>query len=519
MKRRILVVVLATLFVVGTIVRIVHFPFRASAVKRVIPAHAVWMSRHVAPAERVLALLGDGALDPVLSAMGMPEEHPGAALAADAGLRWLINTLGQRYVTTAYVESFGTRAGPAFIVSAWVGGLYTHLARLGFLDAAFSGFVVEKVDVNTRIWRGYFPDLPPGFAYISFGIYEGVMFGVASEDPLGAVLLDRVMQRQARSVSADHLEQHDEVLALAIPDRALLRGYRGKSLWLAPMLEAGGTMAVHGFVSGGVLLDGDMLDASGLRDMLPLVESRSSVLVGAAAPTVLGLMRQFPLDPALLELADLVHVHAGGNKEDAAVLAWITNWEHGGRVFRLRVPAVALAMETATDLAADEILALILSRMNRRYNVSWGQEAYGDRGVRALVPSPGLWYGRLSSGERLGFAVWNGLAFLHSSAAALDTLLGSLEQNAALDPYALPAGTGLLVRADLPAAGVVLRMGFSSYVLWQAMEGRARDQGRETFVRQVADLLGAYAILDGELVSVPGGDKGVFRIHRLAGEK
>jgi hypothetical protein len=518
MKHRILVVVLSVLFCVGTAIHTFHFPFRVSAVKRVIPANAVMVSRHIAPAGRVMDFLASGMLDPALHAFGEEEDGVGLQLVQDEGVRWLVETLGRRYLATGYVESFGGTPRPAFLASAWVGGLYTHLSRMGFLDHAFPDFRVVRVDKSTRIWRGYFDDLPRGFRHVSFGFYEGVLFGVAGDDPIGAAVLSRVMQRQARSGSSDLLEAHADALPADIPDRVLLQGVTGGGIWLAPVFGRGEAVVVHGYAplpEQGAVGFGT---ASGLGDILPLVAPVASAVLGMSAESGLGMMKQLPLHMVMHDVAELVYTYATGRKEDAALVAWVTNWEHGGRVMRLRVPSLALALEAPSGLSAADVLSRVLLRINQRYNLHWEYTAYGDHGVYTLIPPQGFWYARLLSGERLGVAVWNGLLLIHSSASALDSMLASLAKAGSLDPYRLPDDTGLFARVDMPAAGNVLRMGLSSYGLWQAMEGQARDRDREALMRQIADGIGAYSVLEMVSMERAGGVAGSVRLERVQGE-
>ena len=520
MKRRFTIWLLVAVFVVGVVVRILHFPFRASAVMRVIPADAVFMSRHVAPGARVLAVLEDGLLDPLLRWAGFEGEHPGRDVAADADVQWMARRLGRRYVATAYVESFGGRPSPAMIASAWVGGRFTHLALLGVLDTAFPDFQLVRGDRHTRIWRGYFPEMPDGFAHISFGIYEGVAFGVASEDPLGAVHLYRVMRRQARSGATVALEAHGDILNSDIPDRLRLRGLPIEYLLAAIHVPEPEVLEVQFVVPSqqpGVY--GRELPAV-LSDLIPMVESSCVMLAGTTAGRGRQLLQELPLDPMIRVVAELLFTHVAGRREDAAMAVWVPGREHAGRMMRLRVPSLVMAIETTSGVLARDILRPVLQRMNASYNMSWGFVPHGQRGVLALTPSAGHWYGRLPAGERAGFAVWNGYAVFHSSADALDALLAAFSTNAARDPRRLPSEAGWYTWMNLPAAAEVLRMGFASYTLWQAMEGRARDRARETFWRKMTDTMQAYGWKEMTLQETAEGyANGVITLTRAQGEE
>jgi len=517
MKRRVLFIALLGGFLLGILIRIVHFPFRVPAVMRVIPADAVMMSRHVRPGPRLLKLLAEGGLDPLLSLAGYRGDAPGLDLAAEEGTRWLAQRLGKRYLATAYVDSFGGRPVPALIASAWVGGIFTHLARMGLLDRAFSDFRVVQPDRQTRIWRGYFPDLPAGFRQVSFGMYEGVAFGVASDDPLGAVHLDRVMRRQARSGAESLLESQADLLDGDLPDRLRLQGWALDPVLVGADLSSSTHLQVQVLLPAGHAdLYGQPLPAA-LEDFLAMIVPSAALLVAGTARGGLQALQQGGLPPDVGRGGDLLFQHAAMRLADAGVVIWMPGWEYGGRLLRLRVPALAMAIETGPGVAAYEILGPLLQWGNARFQTAWGFAPYGKRGVLALAPPAESWYGRLAPGERAGFAVWNGYAIWHSSAEALDALLGSFGQDAARDPYSLPEETGWYGKADLVKAGEVLRMAFASYALWQSLEGRNRDRVREDLWRQGAQAMEGYAGVEAMLRVVEGG-RGLGVVTLLRGK-
>jgi len=515
MKRRLVILLLALLFVIGVVIRILHFPFRISAVMRVIPADAVFMSRHVAPATRLTGILESGFVDPVLALANPLGEHLGREWAADAGFTWLANRLGGRYMATAYVEYFGGRPVPAYIVSAWVGGRFTHLARLGFLDHAFPDFRMTRVDNHTRIWRGYFPELPRGFEHVSFGVYEGVAFGVATDDPFGAAHLYGVMRRQVKSRAWDLLEAQAAVVPVGIPDRLRIRDLSGGVVHAGLVFEEPVALTLHLTMPagepGGI---GDRLPAL-LGDLIPVIEPAAAVFCGTTVGRGMHMLGRLPLHPVVTALADVLFIHGAGAREDAALVVWIADWEHGARFMRLRAPAVAVAFETVPGVSAGNILDATLARMQAGWGLAWGHAPYGQHGVYALIPPTGNGYGRLPPAERAGFAIWNGYAILHSSADALDRLLTSQAGHTAVVPQRLPEGAGWYIRGDMRAMAEVLRMGGAGYFLWQAMEGRVRDGQLETMLRQVADVMAGYALIEIALHERTGGELvGVVKLEQ-----
>lgn len=516
MKRRTAIWLLASVFVLGCAVRILHFPFRTRSVLRVIPADALLMSRHVAPEERILEVLKGGFLDPMLVLAGFPDEAPGLDLVEDEGLRWLLGLLGRRYVATAYTLRFGERASPAFVMSAWVGGLFTHLARRGFLDNAFSDFQMVRVDRGTRIWRMFDPDLPEGFRHISFGVYEGVAFGVATDDPLGAMQLYRVMRRHAASAAGDLLEEGSDVLPAGLPDRVRLAGLLDAATHVAWGAPQGGVLEVHLRIPF-CPPTAEHVPAS-LDAWMPVLEPVSALLVGTTAARALDLLGVLPLDPVVQVIGELLYTHGSDRSAERVAMAWVAARSEGGRVLGLRVPAVAFAMETVPGRTAREVLDPILDRLRTGYRLAWQHQPYGERGVLALVPPAGHLYGRLAAGERAGFVVWNGLGILHSSADALDRLVGLLPAQPAQD-IRMAAGSSWYLKADMPAVAEVFRVGYSSYVLWSRLEGHVRNPQQEAFLGQMGNVLEAYTLLEGRVTDMaPDRSHAILRLTRRIGE-
>ena len=508
--------VLLILFIIGIGIRIFHFPFRESALLRVIPADALVMSRHLSPGPRWSEMLETGLVDPWLTLAGMDSEYPGRDLAQDPGIAWLLSRLGRKYVATAYVERFAGRPAPALIASAWVGGWYTHLARMGFLDDAFPAFRMVRAANGMRIWKGYFPDVPREFAHVSFGIYEGVAFGVATDQPLGAVHLSHIMRRQARSGSEALLSQGSEDLVDAY-DRILMRPPFGDHIEAGIVLDAAMTLGLefyfehdHGRFAGTTV-------PTILPDFLSVVAPTTVALAGTTAGNGIRLVEQLPLSGIVQDVWQLLYTHAAGRQENGALAGWIADRDHGGRLMRLRVPAAGFAVEVVREGASVlDIMTPVLQRLHTRYGVLWQLVPHGDSGVFALTPPGDWWYSRLPRGERAGLAVWNGFFVVYSSAEALDRLLAQFRRNAASDPFAIAENTNWYIRVDGPGAGEVLRMGVSSYALWQAIDGQVRDRAREAFLQHLADAIAAYDSAEATLRAQEGGGyRGsvVMRLH------
>jgi hypothetical protein len=480
------------------------------------------VSRHVAPAERLRAMLASGFLDPVLHQSGFLGDEPGRALLADPGFAWLVNTLGKRYVATGYVEHFGQLGLPAFIASSWVGGRWTILARLGFLDDAFPGFYVGRTANGRRIWRGHFPTLPEDFMNISFGVYEGVAFGVATREPASARYLMEVMERQARSRSNLLLDiSRNGVTQEELPDLMFLDPAFAPAFHIGGDFDASSnTLDLQMSVpTSNTNVFGQRLPDA-LAGMIPMLEPDACIIMGGTAGSTMQALHPLPLPYEIKLTAEILYTHAAERRKEAAFVAWMPKWDHGGRLMGVRVPSVGMALEMLNKTTLSDILQPVLQQLNRRLPHPWGYVPYGDQWVQVLVAPSHHWYAKIPSKDRVGIALWNDILLLHSSADALNDFLR-------MNPvFSVPKATqtmlsdaGYVFVADLPACADALDKGFAGYVLWQVTQGMQRDRWMERLVKQVADAMREYAVLEISVSDhVSGGAKAVIRLQRDPGQ-
>jgi hypothetical protein len=250
-----------------------------------------------------------------------------------------------------------------------------------------------------------------------------------------------------------------------------------------------------------------------LPDMVPLVSPSAAALLGGKMGSVIRLLELFSMPNDIKLAIELLFTYAVGRQDDATFLAWIPEWNKGGRVMGLRIPSIAMAVEMSDSFAVADVMQPFLLRFNRQTQQSWGYIPYGENGVQALVAPPRHLYGRIRTSDRVGVATWNGLLFLHSSAASLDSFLESVRGNRAQNPMQLPLHAGYMAFGDLPACADLLDNGVASYVLWQFTQGMPRDRLLERMLKQVAEGMRGYDTFEIEVQGhASGHGKAVVRI-------
>lgn len=500
MKRKLLTGLWVGLLVVGSVLWIVTFPFREAVVLRAVPADATYVSVHERLGQRLPAILESGMADPILRAVGLDPAIWVPEMLEDEGLRWMRKRLLHRYVAVGYVEQFGVNRRPAWVASTWMGGLYTQMVRIGWLDKALGDFQMEQFGDSGRIWTQFYPELPPGFQHVSFGIYEGVAFGCASDHPLAARQLARRMRRQQNNGLDALLEAEAAGMqSPEVPDRAMLRhpdqagilqvsldwakagtlevGLVGDAAWIEPLSTDVLGQAIPSEVA--MLLDG--------------TGARPAVLLATQTAHLVGALRALPVDRMLRDTAVLLQAHAA--RADGAVVAWLAGGAQGGRLMRIRIPAVGLAFhvrEPGKDTLA--VLTPVLQRLEAAHQVAWQAEPYGQHGVYALQPPPEWLYSRFPAKERAGFVVRDGWAILHSHAESLDRFMGQQREPSQADSPPWAGSAGWYARLDGPAMADVVRTALAGYGLWQMAQGAQRDRDQEAWVKRVAQVLEEYAM-------------------------
>jgi len=512
--RLFLITALSIGFAVACLLWIFYFPFRPAQVLRVVPPEAVAASWHRQPEGRIGALLKTAPAALVLAAADLTTGDAQQMLDSP-GIQELIRHLGGTGATLAYAPSFGGLRKPALILGAWVGGVTTHWMRAGLMDKAFDGYKVHRLG-RYRLWIGFFPDLPFGMRYVSFGVYEGVLAGCASSDPFAAVSLLAALRR------------HGPLPALVSPwvDR---RGGLKSEFRMAPDIFRGhvatgtGEAAVYagefqlledGALTGKVVLEQDggiaalpaLSVLSGAADendilpetLLPLPGDIPAVLaattVGRGVAAAAGL-------PALWRERLLLEPLAGLASPGAAVMAWISGGAYSGRIMRMRVPGIGMAMQVPPATGVETVAARAADMINSAYGI--GLIAVPDRQDRRIYSfQPVRDSGFLRTEEYPAIAITDGWLIATTNIEALRRLL---DRVAGLPPKpvgdGIPAFPWLYASARLPDAGETASSALAGYALLRLMQtGKAERLDTPPVRRVLAAMaeMGAFSLRAGQ---------------------
>ena len=516
--QRIVIGVLSAAFAAGCLSWILYFPFRPALVLRAVPPEAVLATWHTRPAGRLDALLKSAPAALILAAADIPATNAAAALASP-GVQSLVKRLGGTGAALAYAPCFGGRGEPALVLGAWVGGMTTHLMRAGLLDRSFAGYAVHRIG-HDRVWIGFFPELPFGMRYVSFGVYEGVLAGCASSDPFAAVALLAALRRHGAlpdlvspwvdrpgRLRADHGTAPDLFRAM-LPSGgggpAICTGdFRLKddgALGGTLLLEERGAPALLPAVPGWTGIGAEDRDA--LDVLLPLPADVPAVL--AATTVKRGMAAAAGLPPRLRErllLAPLAGLAAPG----AACQAWLSGGIHSGRVMRMKVPSAGFAMQVPAGTGVETVAAQVADAINSVYGA--GLIAIPDRQDRRIytlqpVNDIGL-FGFLKAEERPAVAIADGWMMVVTNVEVLRRLLGSVAgrpPRPATEPGG-PERLWLFGSSRLPEAGEAASNALAGYALLRLMQTGRAERLDSPAVRRVLvamDGLGEVSLRTGQ---------------------
>jgi len=384
-RRRYLGIGLVALaFALGTLFWIFYFPFRPSLVLRVAPPEATVVSWHLQPSGRVDALLRSAPVALLLAAGEVSVADAAAAVEAP-GVQALLKRLAGTGMTLAFAPEYGRRGTPALFLGSWVGGVTTHLMRGGWLDKAFDGFTVYRIG-RDRVWSGYFPELPAGMQQVSFGVYEGVLAGCASADPLAAVPLLFALRRHgplsdlAESLAgrvdgggvSDHVHARFEDASGVASTWTGEFDLRADGMLVGQLVQDGaygnGSWFAGGGWAHGVL-------AAGLRDGPPIPAGLPAALVAMALEC--GVMAGEALLVSGSREQALLNVLSGMAARDAGFCVWVSGGDYSGRLMRLKVPSAGFALQVGADTRVDAAAARLADALNSLYGT--GLIAVPDR--------------------------------------------------------------------------------------------------------------------------------------------
>lgn len=477
---------------------ILYFPFHPSLILRVVPPEATLVSMHLRPADRVDAMLKSAPAAVVLAAANVPADEAKAILD-DPGVRSLIHRLGDTAATLAFTPGVGVHGNPKLLLGAWVGGVTTHAIRGGWMDLAFEGFTVHRLG-RDRIWSGFFPELPEGLRYLSFGVYEGVLAGCASSDPLAAMEL------------IYRLKQHGSLPEWTLPLLAPQKGGEGfstvdtfrASLHLpdgTQTLWSGGfNLQTNGAVDGRLVLEAaedltgrmaSLLKTGGDRlvSLCPLPEKMPAILSAITVDRGLATVELLP--PGNRERM-LLSTVAGFAAPGGGICVWGAGGGYSGHIMRLKVPCAGFAMQVPHETRPEGVAATLTDTLNALYGV--GLMAMPDRKNAEIytflsVKDKGG-FAILNPDERPALAVRDGWLIGMSSVDVLRRLLDEIPSGAV--GTALSEKTDsvwLYGQASLPAVSEVAVTALAGYALMRLMQTGTAERHDTPLVKRVLQAL------------------------------
>ncbi len=527
------IIALATGFSLCVLLWILYFPFRPAQVLRVVPSNAIAATWHHPPLPGVESLLNSAPAVLTLAANDISADNIRHMLD-EAGIEKLLTRLGRRGSSISWSPAFGAHGSPALILGAWVGGISTHLMRAGLLNRSFDGYTAHRIGKD-RIWIGFFPDMPLGMRYVSFGVYEGVLAGCASSDPFAAVSLLAALRRHgmlsplvspwvtSQGALHTHLrELHNMIRIHTRIDEeqpvALTGHFR-----IHPQGEMEGTLVIeppripttrlaalwapydHSTKEAGVFETSPFPIPGHIPAML---FSTSIERLIAASAVLLPSMRERRLLEHLRKIAET----------NANVTAWVATGEYAGRVMRMRIPSIGIAMRISTQDTIETLAGHVTDGINTAFGA--GLLALPDRQDRRIhvlqpVQDPAGIFSMLKPEERPALAIVN-----HQWLVAM-THLGTLRK--LLDhippsrqtpehPEAFIYGS-----AHLPDAADAVSGALAAYALARLIQYGRTERRDSPLVKQV---LGAMKTLGNTTLHMQHDDHGDLKVTwRMGGRQ
>lgn len=410
------------------------FTFRPAVVCRVLPSDTTVATRHVAPAARAAALTTSPAATNIVTALGGIEAGQALSVLRNPGVRKVVKMLGRRYVVTGFVPSLGAHGREAMVFGAWVGGGVSQLLRWGLLDGYVAGFAAHPLSGKRRVWTRPCHDLKPGYSF-SFTVHEGVLAGCFSAEPLGVLyVLPRLEQQLPVAALARDWEARSGPAEPADAFRALVK---------LPGRPHAAPVAVRGAlqtVSPERIAATVQCATEPLKAFMPgLEQAPGSTLSLESASVALGGTPSLVLAASVQRVGRMLTAGAGGKKAanlwlqqqmqfaaEGAVYVFAGREAYCGRIMRMKVPSIGVALPLADGVAGKAALHRMLDSLNALYG--WGLIATPDSRdarIRIIdsVRSGGL--RKLGVDERPAVAVCGGWLIGLSNVAALRRMLAA----------------------------------------------------------------------------------------------
>jgi len=492
-------------YVAGSAWWIWNIPYAPEQMLRAIPGHAVSVSMH----DNMAGRWNDVAEHPItLSLVGVfgGDTQEWKELRDDPGFQYLLNLLGQRKLSVAYVPYPGYQSEPMFVFASWVGGK-SHRLRwtLPFLELPGLSSIGEVG--GWPVWAFRWRD--QGVEHqLTFALVEGMVIGCNSAQ-LAAI----------ENIIASYNGEYPSIAArkdLEYWNNGLLNSARNDRFWykepasrknqelIGPWLvefDLGNPARINGSASmpapEGLR---DVTDPFAVQDLARLWKSHP---IAACALSAEG-VRKSGLSTNHLPMSLALDLINNGNGQ--ALALGLFGDDFSGRYKGIKVPTLMAAVQMPEAVDIEAFIQQAVDRWNAKYR--WGlvaaEQGYGSSTVYRLEGTTDNFYSSFAEQEQVAMTQAGRWLVISSNLKGLEALLSHMEIEAAptTTPWAdridkAVAGGALgYLGIDLVRGSETFRLAISAYSLKLLFEDASGSKETRQMLNEAKAWLDLLAQLD-----------------------
>ena len=469
-------VALFAAFALYSTFRVPRDPLR---VYRAVPAAADFVSVHFRPADRLEDWFDTPAAGLIAQSFGIAPDDWESFCTAEATRAWARRLADQKAVFASYLSNDGRR------VWLFASDLGARALRLHWMlkAGALPAFRKSGTYGGRTLWMLSGGDGLP--LWIAFE--EGVLIGCWSDRP-GEIrnLLD-TYDRVRPSIMASGLAPQLERRNADAPDRIW---WNGAATEIGPVwadIFSASAAGIRGRVelpAGRGRLPRPARDVAS-DDAAALLGSTPSITLAADADWLIGLAGALNPPPVLT----LALAYLRGEISSPAAMG-VFGGAYGGRLFRMKVPGLALAVPLRRPAEATAILRERVDRINAGAGTAIALGPIPDpEGALFSISAPDIpLYSGLPTAEQAALALRAGRLYAASNLDTLRAMLAAMPSRAPTESSAAERAAAFL-RADLRAGGSAVRDGISVYALALMMQNREGTRALRAELHRIREFL------------------------------
>lgn len=511
------------LFILSAVWWTFYLPYDEDALYRAIPANALVVSEHDNLSERWQQILGNNAVRRSVQILA-GESVSLDRIARDKSIKWVCDHFAFKKTLFALVPALGSDVqSTSWVFSSWVGGNGQYLKR-GVIAREMRELKKQKLEDGRVIWIVAKEDIGAGNLSLSLAVYDGVLLGCLSEDPMAVRYL--LYRMQGRITSPIKYFDSDLFITESMTDKVWVSRWFLREVTGYNDIRAGFVDVGKNHIQGRVYIENILSEDFNSEDNsinIPATSREiSSILKVRPELLTISNLRDLSFSSDMPFIKDVINgVKSYDNlfAKDAPIFVGLFGGDVSGRIMGLRIPTIVIGIKVKEPLAIIANIDNILDSINSTsgWGLIPGRMGVGETAKIGINSTRGGIYNSIKVEQRPAIKVVGDWLVLASNANALDNVVTVQPDTAlvtTLWPVWLPeningVGTSYLWSEFRPA-GKSVRNALAVWSLSLSVSGGKNKVIKKNMIQQAREIITVLQELGAGTVWVKPQNTGVM---------